>query len=159
MVIKYKCNGTTSLFAALNILDGRVIGQHYQKHRQDEFVAFPNYTAAQFPDEQVHAILDNYSTHKTPRVHEWLASHPSPTFHFTPTSSSWLNAVEGFFAKLSRRRLKHAIFHSVPECEAAILRFIAEHNGREAKPFRWTADPEKIIAARKRGFALIDSRH
>jgi transposase len=155
----YKRNGTTTLFAALNILDGTVIGQHYQKHRQDEFISFLDHTAAQFPDREVHAILDNYSTHKTANVHQWLADHPNWTFHFIPTSSSWLNAVEGFFAKLTRRRLKHAIFQSVQECELAILRFIAEHNARGAKPFRWTADPDKIIAARKRGFALIDSHH
>ena len=80
-------------------------------------------------------------------------------FHFTPTSSSWLNSIEGFFAKLIRRRLKNAIFYSVTECEAAIHRFIEEHNRNEAKPFRWSADPEKIIAARKRGFQVLDSFH
>ena len=147
----YIRHGTTTLFAALNILDGTVIGQHYQRHRQEDFISFLDHTAAFFEDQEVHVILDNYSTHKTAKVHQWLAEHPNWTFHFTPTSASWLNAVEGFFAKLSRRPLKHAIFKSLQECEAAILRFIEEHSGREAKPFRWTADPESIIAARKRG--------
>ena len=114
-----------------------MIGQHCQRHRQEEFISFLDHTAASFKDQEVPVILeDNYSTYKTARVHQWLAEHPNWTFHFTPTSASWLNTVEGFFAKLSRRRLKHAIFKFLQECEAAILRFIEEHNGREAKPFR-----------------------
>ena len=124
-----------------------------------KYPPYENRSPREIRDQEVHVILDKYSTHKTEKVQQWLSEHPNWTFHFTPTSALWLNAVEGFFAHLSRRRLKHAIFKSLQECEAAILRFIEEHNGREAKLFRWTADPESIIAARKRGFALISSCH
>ncbi len=90
----------------------------------------------------------------------WKAhGHPRWTFHFIPTSSSWLNAIEGFFAKLTRRRLKHGVFHSVVDLQAAINRFIAEHNDTEAKPFIWRANPDEIIAARNRGFQMLDSIH
>ena len=154
----YTRNGTTTLFAALNILDGTVIGQTMGRHRQEEFLTFLDTIDGQLPSgREVHVILDNYGTHKTERVRQWLSGHTNWTFHFTPTSS--LNAVEGFFAKLTRRRLKGAIFNSVAACEAAIERFIAEHNSREAKPFKWTADPAWIIAARKRGFQMINSYH
>ena len=156
----YQRNGTTTLFAALNILDGTVIGQTMGRHRQQEFITFLDTLDGQLPSgRQVHVIVDNYGTHKTEAVRSWLASHANWTFHFTPTSPSWLNAVEGFFAKLTTRRLRRAIFNSVAECEAAIGRFIAAHNSRETKPFKWTADPDKIIAARKRGFQVINSCH
>jgi hypothetical protein len=89
----------------------------------------------------------------------WLARQPRWTFHFIPTSSSWLNAVKGFFAKLTRRRLKHGVFKSVDELKGAIDRFIAEHNETEARPFIWRADPDEIIAARKRGFQTLESIH
>ena len=145
----YKRNGTTTHFAALNVLEGTVIGQNMEHHRHQEFITSLDTVERQLPEgRDVHVILDNYSTHKTDTVHAWLNRHPNWTFHFTPTSSSWLNAIEGFFAKLTRRRLKNAIFNSVTECEAAIHRFIEEHNRNEAKPFRWTADPAKIIATR-----------
>ena len=104
-------------------------------------------------------ILDNYCTHKHSKVREWLERHPHWTFHFIPTSSSWLNAVEGFFAKLTRRRLKHGVFRSLDDLKSAITRFIAGHNNTEAKPFIWHADPDKIIAARNRGFQMLDSIH
>ena len=104
-------------------------------------------------------ILDTYCTHKHANVRAWLARHPRWTFHFIPTSSSWLNAVEGFFAKLTRRRLKHGVFQSVSELETAITSFIENHNHSEAKPFTWRASPDKIIAARNRGFQLLDSIH
>ena len=94
----------------------------------------------------VHVILDNYAAHKHPKVRAWLDRHPRFVFHFTPTSCSWLNAVEGFFAKLSRRRLKRGVFRSVVELQTAINRFIDETN-QMPKPFVWTADPNKIIAA------------
>ena len=90
----------------------------------------------------IHAIVDNYATHKHPKVRQWLARHPRWTFHFTPTSASWLNAVEGFFAKLTKRRLKRGVFLSVVDLQAAINRFVVEHNV-EPKPFTWTADPEQ----------------
>jgi hypothetical protein len=103
----------------------------------------------------VHVILDNYAVHKHEKVRAWLVRHPRWTFHFTPISSSWLNAVEGFFAKLTRRRLKHGVFHSVVDLQAAINRFIAEHNEVEAKPFFWRAEPNVIIASRNRGFQAL----
>lgn len=95
-------------------------------------------------------ILDNYATHKQPKVRAWLPRHPRWIFHFVPTSCSWLNAVEGFFAKLTRRRLKHGVFHSVVDLQAAINRFVKEHN-QKPKPFIWKADPDDIVAAVKRG--------
>lgn len=106
----------------------------------------------------IHAIVDNYATHKHPKVRQWLARHPRWTFHFTPTSASWLNAVEGFFAKLTRRRLKRGVFRSVTELQAAILRFIDEVN-HDPKPFVWTANPRKILAAVNRGRQVLDSIH
>jgi len=104
-------------------------------------------------------ILDNYAAHKHAAVQTWLARHPRWTFHFTPTSSSWANAIEGFFAKLTRRRLKHGVFRSVTELETAITTFINTHNQTEAKPFTWHANPDEIIAARNRGFQMLDSIH
>ena len=152
--------GTTTLFAALNVLEGTVIGKNMERHRHLEFIAFLDTVERQLPRTRgVHVILGNHATHKTDAVRAWLDRHPNRTFHFTATSSSWLNAVEGFFAKLTRRRLKHTICNSVTECETAIRRFIEEHNRNEAQRFRWTANPEKIIAARKRGFQVLDSYH
>jgi transposase len=159
MTHDYKRNGTTTLFAAFDVLEGKVIGRCMQKHRHQEFIRFLNQIEAQVPaNKAVHVILDNYATHKHPKVRKWLARHPRFTFHFTPTSSSWLNAVEGFFAKLSRRRLKRGVFRSVRELQAAINRFLDETNN-DPKPFTWTADPDKIIAAVKRGHQLLDSIH
>jgi transposase len=106
----------------------------------------------------IHVILDNYAAHKHPKVIEWLARHPRFTFHFTPTSASWLNAVEGFFAVLTKRRLKRGVFKSIVDLQAAINRFLAEHN-MAPKPFIWTKDPDKIIAAVKRGHQVLDSIH
>ena len=127
MTHDYKRNGTTTLFAALNVRDGSVIGQSMQRHRHQEFIRFLNQTERDVPgDKAIHVILDNYCTHKHTKVRAWLERHPRWTFHFIPTSSSWLNAVEGFLAKLTRRRLKHGVFHSVVDLEAAINRFIAK---------------------------------
>lgn len=107
MTHDYKRHGTTTLFAALNILDGSVIGRHMQRRRHQEFIRFLNAIEAELPkDKAVHVILDNDATHEQPQVRAWLARHPRWTFHFVPTSCSWLNAVEGFFAELTRRRLK-----------------------------------------------------
>ena len=160
MTHDYKRNGTTTLFAALNRLTGEVTGQNMQRHRHQEFIRFLNRIERQVPAEKViHAILDTYAAHKTPEVRAWLDRHPRWTFHFTPTSSSWLNAVERFFAKLTRRRLKYGVFHSLVDLQAAINRFIAEHNATEAQPFTWTADPNTIIQARNRGFQTLESIH
>ncbi len=160
MTHDYKRNGTTTLFAALNVLDGTVIAQNMQRHRHQEFIRFLNRIERSVPaDKEIHAIVDNYAAHKKDKVQEWLTRHPRWTLHFTPTSSSWLNAVEGFFAKLTRRRLKHGVFRSLIELQAAINRFIEEHNAKDAKPFVWKADPDKIIAARNRGFQTLESIH
>ena len=159
MTHDYKRHGTTTLFAALNVLDGTVIGRNMARHRHQEFIRFLNALEREIPqDKAVHAILDNYAAHKTPQVRRWLARHPRWTFHFTPTSSSWLNAVEGFFAKLFKRRLKRGVFCSLVELQAAINRFVAEHN-QSPKPFVWRADPDAIIAARARGFQALESNH
>jgi transposase len=159
MTHDYKRHGTTTLFAALNVLDGKVIGRHMQRHRHQEFIRFLNAVERAVPAGKiVHAIIDNYAAHKHPKIRAWLDRHPRWTFHFTPTSCSWLNAVEGFFAKLSRRRLKRGVFRSVADLQAAINRFIDETN-ENPKPFVWTADPNRIIAAVKRGHQALDSIH
>ena len=160
MTHDYKRNGTTTLFAALNVLDGSVIGRNMQRHRHQEFIRFLNQIEHDVPAGKViHVILDNYCTHKHSKVQAWLQRHPRWTFHFIPTSSSWLNAVEGFFAKLTRRRLKNGVFHSLVDLQTAINRFIVEHNAIGAKPFMWRADPDEIIAARNRGFQVLESIH
>ena len=159
MTHDYKRHGTTTLFAALDVLEGKVIGRCMQRHRHQEFIRFLNTIEAEVPAGKiVHVILDNYATHKHPRVRAWLARHERFVFHFTPTSCSWLNAVEGYFAKLSKRRLKRGVFQSVVDLQAAINRFIAETN-QDPKPFTWTANPDKIIAAVKRGHQVLNSFH
>lgn len=159
MTHDYKRHGTTTLFAALNVLDGTVIGRNMQRHRHQEFIRFLNLIEREVPaGKSVHLILDNYAAHKHPKVRAWLARHPRFTFHFVPTSCSWLNAVEGFFARLAKRRLKRGVFHSVADLQAAINRFVAEHN-QAPKPFVWTADPDRIIDAVKRGHQQLDSVH
>ena len=130
-----------------------------QRHRHQEFIRFLNTIEARVPKRKaIHAIVDNYATHKHPKVRRWLTRHPRWTFHFTPTSASWLNAVEGFFAKLTKRRLKRGVFRSLPELQAAINRFLAETND-DPKPFVWTAEPEKVLAAIKRGKQALESLH
>jgi transposase len=159
MTHDYKRNGTTTLFAALNVLDGTIIGRNMKRHRHREFIRFLNGIDDQVPKRKaIHAIVDNYATHKHPKVREWLAQHPRWTFHFTPTSASWLNAVEGFFAKLTNRRLSRGVFRSVAELKTAIHRFIAETNANP-RPFVWTAHPTRILAAVKRGKQTLESPH
>jgi transposase len=168
----YKRHGTTTLFAALNVLTGEVFGRNMQRHPSpsrclqannerghQEFIRFLNALERDIPaGKVVHVILDNHATHKHAKVRAWLDRHPRWTFHFTPTSSSWLNTVEGFFAKLSRRRLKNGVFCSLVELQAAINRFVVEHN-ESPKPFVWRADPDAIIAARSRGVQALESIH
>ncbi|MGI9449329.1 MAG: IS630 family transposase [Geminicoccaceae bacterium] len=145
MTHDYKRNGTTTLFAALNILDGTVIGRCMQKHRHQEFIRFLNAVERGVPAGKViHVILDNYGTHKHPKVMAWLERHPRWIFHFTPTSGSWLNAVETFFSVLTRQRLKRGVFHSVVDLQAAIKRYIEEHND-DPNPFTWTKSAKTII--------------
>ncbi len=159
MTHDYKRHCTTTLFAALNVLDGTVIGRNMQRHRHQEFIRFLNTIDAEVPAGKiVRVVLDNYAAHKHPKVRQWLDRHQRFVFHFTPTSCSWLNAVEGFFAKLAKRRLKRGVFHSIVDLQAAINRFLAETNAAP-RPFTWTADPDKIIAAVRRGHQVLDSIH
>ena len=142
----YKRNGTTTLFA---ILDGTVIGRCMQRHRHQELIRFLNAVERVIPPGKViHAVLDNYAAHKQPKVIEWLKRHPRWVFHFTPTSGSWLNAVESFFSALTRRRIRRGTFHSVADLQAAINRYIAEHND-DPKPFVWTKPAKTILAKTK----------
>ena len=146
MTHDYKRNGTTTLFAALNVLDGAVLGRCMQRHRHQEFLRFLNTIEAAVPaGKLVHCILDNYGTHKHPKVLAWLGRHPRWTFHFTPTSGSWLNAVESFFSALTRRRLRRGVFCSIVELQAAIHRYIDQHNDDPA-PFVWTKTADQITA-------------
>ena len=153
----YFRHGTTTLFAALNTLDGRVIGACMQRHRHQEFIRFLNRVEAVVPrDRLVHAILDNYATHKHPKVLAWLERHPRWVFHFTPTSCSWLNAVETFFATLTRRRLQRGSFGSLIHLQAAINRYLVEHN-RDPRPFVWTASPDRIVEKAARAYQVSAS--
>jgi transposase len=142
----YIRHGTTTLFAALNVLDGTVIGRCMQRHRHQEFIRFLNAVEATVPAGKIiHAILDNYATHKHPKVRAWLERHQRWTFHYTPTSGSWLNAVETFFSAMTRRQLRRGVFRSLVDLQAAINRYLADHN-TNPKPFVWTATPQKIMA-------------
>ena len=159
MTHDYKRHGTTTLFAALDVLEGRVIGQCMARHRHQEFIRFLNKINRETPaGRELHLIVDNYATHKHPKVQAWLGRHKRFHFHFTPTSASWLNAVEGFFAKLTRQRLKRGVFNGIVDLQAAINRFLAETNDNP-KPFTWTADPDAIIEKVRRGKLALESIH
>ena len=130
-----------------------------QRHRHQEFIRFLNTIEAAVPaGKLVHVILDNYATHKHPKVQAWLARHERWTFHYTPTSGSWLNAVESFFSAMTRRRLRRGAFHSLVDLQTAINRYLAEHN-QAPKPFVWTAEPEAILAKVKRGHQALETIH
>jgi transposase len=145
MTHDYKRNGTTCLFAALNVLDGKVIGTCYPRHRHIEFLKFLRRINRQVNKElDVHMILDNYGTHGHPNVTAWLAKHPRFHLHFTPTSASWLNLVERWFAEITRKRLKRGVFRSVPELIAAIEEYIKLNNDNP-KPFIWIKKAEEIL--------------
>ena len=159
MTHAYKRHGTTTLFAALDVLEGKVIGRCMQRHRHQEFIRFLNGIEAQVPAGKiVHVILDNYAAHKHPKVRRWLDRHPRFTFHFTPTSCSWLNAVEGCFRQTRQAAAKARRLPLVVDLQAAINRFVAETNN-DPIPFTWTADPDKIIAAVRRGHQVLNSIH
>ena len=135
-----------TLFAALSVLDGIVIGRCMQRHRHSEFIRFLTAVACQVAaDKPIHAVLDNYATHKHPKVLAWLARHPRWTFHFTPTSASWLNAVKNFFSTITRQRTRRGVFRSSVDLEAAINTSPAEHNANP-KPFLWTKPAAAILA-------------
>ena len=138
--------GTTTLFAALSVLDRTVIGRCMQRHRHSEFIRFLNAVEREVPAGKViHTVLDNYATHKHPKVLAWLARHPRWTLHFTPTSASWLNAVENFFFKMTRQRIRRGVFRSIADLQAAINAYLAEHNDNP-KPFAWTKSVDAILA-------------
>jgi transposase len=150
MTHDYKRHGTTTLFAAFNVLDGAVLGRCMQKHTHQEFIRFLNAIEREVPaGKTIHAILDNYATHKHPKVRAWLERHPRWVFHFTPTSGSWLNAVENFFSALTRRRIRRGVFKSIVDLQAAINRYLNEHND-DPKPFVWTKPAKEILAKIKR---------
>lgn len=154
MTHDYKRNGTTTLFAALNVLDGHVISQCQQRHRHTEWLKFLKKIDRETPqDKALHLIIDNYATHKHPNVQKWLVKHPRLHMHFTPTSASWLNMVERFFRDITDKRLRRGVFTSVPELITAIEEYIARHN-TNPKPFIWTKSArdilQKVIRANRR---------
>jgi len=145
MTHDYKRHGTTTLFAALNVLDGQVIGQCQQRHTHVEWLKFLKQIDRETPkDKTLHLIADNYATHKHPAVQDWLAKHPRCNMHFTPTSASWLNMVERFFRDITTKRLRRGVFTSVPELIHAIDQYIDHHNTKP-KPFIWTKSARDIL--------------
>lgn len=143
---EYKRHGTTTLFAAFNVLTGTVRGKHTERRRREEFLAFMNEVIADYPGQEIHVVLDNLNTHK-PKHDLWLARHPNVHFHFTPTHASWLNQVEVWFSILSRQALKHSSFRSPREVRDRIDAFIQTYN-RDAHPFRWRAKDVRPSAPR-----------
>jgi transposase len=157
MTHDYKRNGTTTLFAALSVLDGKVIGQCVPRHRHQEFLKFLRQLDREFPEElELHLVLDNYGTHKTPQVQHWLARHPRFKVHFIPTSSSWLNLVERWFAALTTKAVRRGVFVSVPDLIQVIEAFLSAWN-EHPKHFVWTAKVEDIMAKRERAIAKLES--
>jgi len=158
MTHDYKRHGTTTLFAALNVLDGTVIGQCQQRHTHAEWLKFLKKIDLQTPkDKTLHLVADNYATHKHPAVQEWLVKHPRFNMHFTPTSASWLNMVERFFRDITTERLRRGVFTSVPELEAAINEYVAHHN-KEPKPFIWTKSARDILQKVIRANSQLSSK-
>ena len=155
MTHDYKRNGTTTLFAALDVLKGEVIGRCMPEHRHQEFLKFLKAIDRNSPKQlDIHCIADNYATHKKQEVKDWLAKHPRFQFHFIPTSSSWLNLVERWFGKITTERIRRGTFTSVPELERAIYDYI-EHNNADPKPFVWTKSANDIILKVNRGRAAL----
>ena len=157
MTHDYKRHGTTTLFAALNLLDGKVIGHCMKRHRHQEFIRFLNRIDRQtLPYLDIHLIIDNYATHKTPAVKRWLKKHPRFHIHFTPTSASWLNMVERFFAEITRKRIRRGVFKSVAELEQAIYDYLAIHNHNPV-PFVWTATATAILEKTARAKQTLET--
>lgn len=155
----YKRNGTTTLFAALNILKGEVIGQCMPRHRHQEFLKFIRTIDKETPRElDIHCIVDNYGTHKHSKVQNWLKKHPRFHFHFIPTSSSWLNLVERWFGEITRKRIRRGIFHNVPELVQAIDSYIKCTN-KNPRPFVWAKSADEIIQKVNRCKAILKSGH
>jgi transposase len=156
MTHDYKRNGTTTLFAALELAQGRLIGTCMNRHRHQEWIKFLKLLDAQTPPGlDLHLIIDNYATHKHPKVKAWLARHRRFHLHFTPTSSSWLNLVERWFRELTDKRVRRGVFKSVKELVDVVMDFIAKHN-ENPKPFQWTAKTEDILAKISRAHATLN---
>ncbi len=159
MTHDYKRNGTTTLFAALSMLDGKVIGDCMPRHRHQEFIRFLKKIDAETPSElDLHLIVDNYGTHKHPRVKSWIRRHPRFHLHFIPTSSSWLNLVERWFREISDKRIRRGVFRSVPELIAAIQEYLDNHN-QNPQVFVWTASVDRIMAKIAKCKEALDSLH
>jgi transposase len=157
MTHDYKRNGTTTLFAALNVLDGTVIGTCMQQHRHQEWLKFLKQIDGQMAqDKELHLVVDNYATHKHPRVLTWLKKHPRFHIHFTPTSSSWLNLIERWFRDLTQKRIRRGSFHSVRAVIDAVMQYIETHND-DSKPYLWTARAVDIIAKVRRARAVLEN--
>ena len=157
MTHDYKRNGTTTLFAALSVLDGKVIGQCHGRHRHQEFLKFLRRLDREFPGKQeLHLVLDNYGTHKTPEVQSWLKRHKRFVPHFIPTSSRWLNLVERWFGELTQKAVRRGVFVSVPDLVQAIEAFLAAWND-DPQPFVWTAKLEEILKKIERARAKLES--
>jgi transposase len=159
MTHDYKRNGTTTLFAALDVATGRVIGQCMKRHRHQEWLKFLRMIDRNTPLRlDVHLIADNYATHKHPKVKAWLKRHPRFHMHFTPTSASWLNQVERFFGRITAERIRRGVFKSVTELETAIQEYLDHHNA-DPKPFIWTASATAILEKVARGRQVSESVH
>jgi transposase len=157
MTHDYKRNGTTTLFAALNVKTGEVIGECLPRHRAKEFIRFlKKIDRSVAKNLYLHLICDNYGTHKTAEVQAWLAKHPRFQLHFTPTSSSWINLVERLFAEITRQKIRRGVFRSVEELEAAIEQWIACRNDKP-KPFKWTKNADTIIEKNRRARATLNA--
>lgn len=155
MTHDYKRNGTTTLFAALNVFDGTVLADFKPRHRHQEWLDFLKQIDEAYPDVELHVICDNYATHKHPKVRRWLARRPRFHVHFTPTSGSWLNLVERWFRDLTQKCVRRGAFKSVADLEAKLWTYI-EHANEEPRPFRWTAKPGDLIAKVARARAALD---
>jgi transposase len=159
MTHDYKRNGTTTLFAALNMLDGRVIGACMPRHRYREFLRFLKLIDQQTPPGlDLHLVVDNYATHKTPAVKRWIKAHPRFHLHFTPTSASWLSMIERFFAEITRSRIRRGSFKSVAQLKAVIMEYLQNHNAAP-KPFVWTKSAGQILEKVARAKQALESQH
>src|SRR6266705_1012011 len=159
MTHDYKRNGTTTLFAALNMLDGKVFGACMPRHRHREFLRFLRLIDQQtLASLDLHLIVDNYATHKTPAVKRWIKAHPRFHLHFTPTSASWLNMVERFFAEITRKRIRRGAFKSLAELKSAIMEYLENHNA-DPKPFVWTKSAGQILEKVARAKQALESQH
>lgn len=156
MTHDYKRNGTTTLFAALDVKSGMVIGECMPRHRAKEFLAFlRRIDRAVLKPRDVHLVLDNYATHKTPEVQTWLTKHPRFKLHFTPTSASWMNLVERFFAEITAKRIRRGSYSSVDDLEGAIYDYLLQHNAKP-KPFVWSKTAKDIITRERRALDALD---